>query len=353
MSRPIGPKDPIRKQRAEAVKAACDQEWTTRPGGKLEKSGRSGLKLVVDKAPEFIYGTDGEIVGVDAWVRLFNDVEQELRIDPHRRIINPPTVPRSGIRVVGDGDDAVRELTPDPLAAFWEAVWDSVEDAPNPRGWRTRGTVTTIFADAADGYTQCNNATYSTAQSGAGTFVVTDNNVAATVGQSNGSSIYRCYQGYLSFDTSSITDTDRVYTVVLDTALFADSSTVDFTAKAAYLDWGTSITSADWNSNPNALSEQVATLDTLGIGSVDVYKTWTSTAAFLTVTNIKTGSVRLLIYSSLFASATPPALNSTEHIQLYSTEQTGTSLDPKLTITHAAVAVPPFQSKPARRWRSR
>jgi hypothetical protein len=237
------------------------------------------------------------------------------------------------------------------MAAFWEVIRDSIEQNPNEKGWRTRGTVTTIFADTADGYTQCNNATYATAQSGGGTFVVTDNNVAATIGQSNGSSIYRCYQGYLSFDTSAITDTDKVYTVLLETALFADSSTVDFTVKAAYYDWGASITSADWNSNPNALSEQVATLATSGIGSVDTYKQWTSTAAFLTVTNIKTGSVRLLIYSSLFAVPTAPALNSTEHIQLYSIEQSGTSLDPKITITHAAVAQPPFYSRPNRIWR--
>lgn len=124
--------------RAEAVKTAVDSVWA---GEKATT--REGKTLVFERKPEFILNKRGEIVGVDAMVRMFDADGTEIPIDPHRVIVNPPTVPRSGIQETDTGqkDDlgraiVTRKLTPDPALAWEEAVWDSVLAAPNPGGWR-------------------------------------------------------------------------------------------------------------------------------------------------------------------------------------------------------------------------
>lgn len=349
----LEPRDPVRKQRAELVRAATAEEWQARPGSKLEKAGRDGLKLVVAKAPEFILDADGEIVGVDAWVQLFDKSGRELPIDPHRRIINPPTVPRSGVRLVDTGriergqPVMERQVTADPVAAFWEAVWDSVEEAPNPKGWRTRGTVTTVFSDSTDGYIQGSNPTYSTARAGsslssddAGNFI--------RFAQDSG---FFVYEGFVSFDTSSIVDTDIVTSVVLDMWLTTDFSTTDSVMQAREYDWGSSVTTADWVAGASlGVLPLLATLATSGIGATGSYKTFTSQAAFLTATNLKTGTVRLLLTSDKFVAGTAPT--TTERVEFSSSNVSGTTQDPKLTITHASAGSSPFfTSRPNRIWR--
>lgn len=353
------PKDPVRKGRAELVRAATAEEWTARPGAKLEKAGHDGLKLVVAKAPEFILDAEGEIVGVDAWVQLFDERGRELPIDPHRRIINPPTVPRSGVRLVDTGKVErgqpvmERQVTADPMAAFWEAVWDSVEGVPNSKGWRTRGTVTTVFASAAgDGYLACNNATYSTARSGGGSITV-DAVSFLLAGQTQiGGGDYTVYESFVSFDTSAIADADVVSAVALDLMLNSDSSTTDFTLQARDFDWGASLTTADWVPGANLGSNTlVATLNSSGIGATGAYKTFTSQAAFLSVSNIKTGTVHLVLASDRTASGVAPP-NASEYLGFEDAEQAGTTQDPKLTITHAAPGSSPFfTSRPNRIWR--
>ncbi|MDZ4249980.1 MAG: hypothetical protein U0990_07810, partial [Candidatus Nanopelagicales bacterium] len=75
---------------------------------------RDGLTLVLDAAPAFIRNKRGEVVGIDAMVRLFDGV-REIPIDPHRILVNPPLVPRANLTyeegalelVQGDDGDAV------------------------------------------------------------------------------------------------------------------------------------------------------------------------------------------------------------------------------------------------------
>mgnify|MGYP001562264405 CR=1 FL=1 len=57
---------------------------------------RDTRRLIFDQLPLPVRNRKGEIVGVEVMVRLFEGT-REIRIDGHRRIINPPTVPRANL----------------------------------------------------------------------------------------------------------------------------------------------------------------------------------------------------------------------------------------------------------------
>ncbi|MET8987764.1 hypothetical protein ABZW49_20145 [Nonomuraea wenchangensis] len=350
------PKDPVRKGRAELVKAVTGEEWAARPGSKLEKQGRDGLKLVVAKAPDYILDAEGEVIGVDAWVQLFDERGRELPIDPHRRIINPPTVPRAGVRLVEtgqakDGRPAMERLiSADPVAAFWEAVWDSVEGAPNPKGWRTRGTVTTVFASTADGYVYSRNSSYTTARSGSNLSAF-PSSTSLLAGQSNnfeGTGQFACYESFVSFDTSAIADDDTVSAVTLD--LYLRSSGID-TIEARALDWGASLTTADWVAGASLSGLTLLASSTFTqFDSTNTYRTFASQAAFLSAANLKTGTVYLLLSSGNMRTSGQPT--SVAYVQFSAADETGTTQDPKLTITHLGAGGSPFFThRPNRIWR--
>lgn len=337
------------RERANAVKLATDSEWGSRQGTKLEKT-KGNRKLVVAKAPEFIEDKEGNVIGVDAWVQLFDDKGRELPIDPHRRIINPPTVPRSGIRLVESGRPVMeRVLTPDPVAAFWESVWDSVENVPNEKGWRTRGTVTTVFGDISDGSISSGSTSYSTARAGGSLFAFSGG-PDIIIGQ-RALSDYLCFEGFVSFDTSAIPDSDVVSAVSLELALNSDRTTTDFILQVRDYDWGASLTASDWVAGASLTGlTLVASLETSSIGAEDEYKAFASETAFLSVTNLKTGTVHLLINSSRHAEGNAPFED--EFLEFHDVEESGTTFDPKLTITHASAGSSPFfQPNTPRVWR--
>src|SRR3990167_9889956 len=90
---------------------------------------KGGRRLVFDQLPAPVIGKQGELVGIDVMVRLF-DGATEVRIDPHRVIINPPTVPNANVTFV-DGIDnfglPIRTRivgAPDPEATLIEVLLD-------------------------------------------------------------------------------------------------------------------------------------------------------------------------------------------------------------------------------------
>lgn len=350
--------DPIRRDRAERVQAAITRVWENR-GGETLSITRGARRLEFYRPPGVITGEDGEIIGVDAWVRLYNvNTGAEIRIDPHRRIVNPPTVPSAGVLEVPDPTPEEpgrtrRELVVDAAEAFVEAVIDSIRAAPNPAGWRTAGTVTTVFADASDGYLSSSDSAYATARAGAALAATTGATDLQVDQFSNGSTRF-IRVSYVSFDTSAISDSDVVSSVALDLWLTTDSSTTDFTVEARDYDWGATLTTTDWVAGASVSGLPLsASLATSGIGSTGAYKTFTSDPSFTSVTNIKTGIVHLLLHSSRFRNGDAPANGVTEGVNFQEADNTGTTQDPKLTITHAApIAAPPvFQRRPAQIWR--
>lgn len=87
-----------------------------------------GRRLVITDEPELIINPEGRIVGVAFQVRLYDSESgAEIKIDPVRWIINPPTE-------IATPEGELNEV--DPLGAIWSVLWDSVTDHPNPQHWR-------------------------------------------------------------------------------------------------------------------------------------------------------------------------------------------------------------------------
>lgn len=309
-----------RLRRVEAVKGALAEQWRHGPSGRLEIPKGKRTLVALDE-PGLIRDSVGASAGVDVWVRLYEADGREVPIDPHRRIVNPPTVSRNGAG---------------PAAAFWEAVWDSVEETPNPDGWNS-GTVTTVFGDATDGRLEGQSATYATARQGTGTINVDTTGVTSATGQFF-SSTYSCYEQFWAFDTSPVPVNDAVSAVVFALWMVTDVSTTDFTIEVREKAWVSPLTSADYVSGTTLGNfTQLASLATSGIGAAG-YKNFTSVAAFLTATNLKTGTVKIFTSSSRHRLGNTPT--TTEYVQFSTADTSGTTQDPKLTITHST---PPFQ----------
>lgn len=326
--------------RAAAARAALADAWGRKPGRDLRQT-RGDLTLAITERPDWVLNGKGARVGVDFRVRLFHGRE-EVPVDGHRRFVRPPLY-------VDDGPpDAVLgieqlfpELWPrkrrlDPVAALWDALWASVLRTPAQENWGDlRGTVTEVFADTADGFVSSTNATYSTARSGSGLSANTTADLR--VGQSRPKD-YLVEQGFLTFDTSAIDDGDTIDSVTLALWLTTDSSSADFVTEAREYDWGGSLTTTDFRAGTAlAALTLLASINSSGIGATGAYKSFTSEAAFLTATGLKTGMVNVHLSSAEQRLNSAPAGN--EFLVWESANTAGTSNDPKLTIVHSASGI--------------
>ena len=338
------PRDSFEK--AQQIAAAVD--WRDQPISMQ----RDGLTLVLDAAPAFIRNRDGVVVGIDAMVRLF-DGAREIPVDPHRILVNPPLVPRANLTYeegsrggdgvfVGTGSIATAKTAakgvayrrivgaPDPRAAYFEALFDSVIRVPNAKGWRTRGTVTTVYATppGGNGYAQSVNATYATARTG-GTLNASNEH---RVGQTWTGSVYGCYESFIIFDTSGVPDTDAVSAVVLSLDGNSDNTATDFTAAAAASSYdGGAVVTGDWVSGAAIPTPELATWNSAGYSAG--YNAFTETADFKDAIN-KTGNTSLILYSQRHRDSTTPT--GQEYLHFTDADAAGTTTDPKLDITHAA-----------------
>lgn len=298
------------------------QRWGAKGEGRRAKGGvrverRGDLEVVFDDLPGLILGKDGQPIGVDAWVRVFREGE-ELHVDPHRRIVNPPTM--------HEGRQA-------PDRAWLAAVLDQVRSTPNPRGWRTRGTVTTIYSDAADGYIDSDGlGTYANARDGAGDLIaVTTGHIV--IGQGSGGFVW---EGFVWFSLAGIADTETVSAAALSLYGQNDTSITDFTIEARERDWGATLTAGDWVAGGDLSGlTLLASFATAGF-STSAYNDLTSEAAFVPAVQAALAAdvIRMVICSSRTTSNTEPG--GSESVTVYSANQAGTTNDPKLTVTHAA-----------------
>lgn len=305
-------------QRALATLDAWEKRGATFPF----EVRRGRYTLTIDQPPEPVLNTAGDLVGVDAVVRLFRG-SYEVPIDGHRIFINPP----------GSLPDGRGGLLHDPTEALIHAVIESIALAPNSEMWRKpRGTVTTVYASTADGQIQSLDATYANARSGAGTFVASDNLSTMQVGQSL-SGVYFVWEGFVSFDTTSVLS-DTVTAADVGLWLVTDNSATDFILEARAKAWlSGGLTNADFVAGASLGGQTLlASIDTNGIGSTGAYKTLTSQAALLTA--IATGSVEMVLASSRQRNGDTPS--GAEYLTLSTADETGSTQDPKLTITHTS-----------------
>lgn len=293
---------------------------------------KGGLTLVIDEVGLFINHRTQKPTGVDAWVRLFKD-GSELPVDPHRIFINPPLI---------------HDRIYDPRTAFEVILWQSVLNVPNPKGWRTRGTVTTVYAGTADDGVQIDGTDYSGTRGGTGTKDLTSTingeNVALEVlhQQFNGTSNTRITEAFIGFDTSSIPDTDAVSAAALglveNTGYGHVFDTAD-TLEARIYDWSTTVTTADWRTGTQYAALTLVASLASGSWSASGYNTLTENGTNFQSNVNKTGTTRLILGTAGLASGAAPGSDKTSYWGIMSADNTGTTDDPKLEVTHAAAAV--------------
>jgi hypothetical protein len=187
---------------------------------------------------------------------------------------------------------------------------------------------TIVFGDAADGWIRGQDATYATARSTA--FTSNSVNTDAVVGQ-DPPATYRCYEAFLAFDTSGITGVISSADLALASA--ADNSATNFIIECRKRDWGPTLELADWvaGASLDTITPLVATYDIAASGWAGFgYHTFTDVAM---VANInQAGFTRFLLNSDRHRLGTVPT--TLEQVSFATAENTGTSVDPKLTIVH-------------------
>ena len=256
------------------------------------------------------------------------------------RIVNPPTlVPDPA----GPIDLGRRGRYREDMAA---AVMQTLRDLPEREVWaraadRTglgpaaEGTTTTVYSDTADGLNQNSSTVYLTARSGGGTFQVRTTNTQEEGGQTFATPNYIFQELMFGWDTSAIDDADTVSAAVVDLWLLTDLSTTDHTQELRLHDWGATLTSADFVAGADLGSKTLlASIATSGIGATGAYKTFTDVAMPANVN--KTGFTRVVLCTDRMRNADVPTGN--ERMDWSMADTSGTTNDPKLTVTHAAAA---------------
>lgn len=291
-------------------------EDTANWAGFPTESVRGTRTLHFDQTPApYTHPMSGAVVGVHVMVRLF-DGDTEVRVDPHRVIINPPQY------VTGTSDEPSTEITEgrhgrtqvavtrarvvDPVAALVDAVWASIDSAPAPQGWGTKGTVTSFYADEHYCGIWSDDETYTAARAG-GQWVGFSTDLLP-VGQYSYGTGYECIEGFIAFDTSVIPD-DRTVTAVtlsmLQSYHWQDPQTVEVYDH----DWGPEASLDQWV--PGASISGLTMVASCSDFSNTTTRTdFTSETAFLTVSGLKTGWVQLMCTTSTMRTGVAPEQGS-------------------------------------------
>jgi hypothetical protein len=200
-----------------------------------------------------------------------------------------------------------------------------------------------VYADVSDGYIQSNSGdqfagpqgVYADARAGTG-LVANTTATALSLGQqmsSDGYDQYTVWEPFLGFDTSAL-GSATVGSAVLNLTSNSDGSSVDFTVQARLCDWGATLTTADWVAGGSLSGlTLLGSYDTSGGFVPGTAYDFSDTAMAANVN--KAGTTRMLLCSSRTVSNNVPA-GPSEWINPRAADYTGTTSDPKLTVTYSA-----------------
>jgi hypothetical protein len=194
-------------------------------------------------------------------------------------------------------------------------------------------TTTTVWSDAGDFEVTSFSTTYATARDHGGSDEgITANATLIFVGQNYINPTYYCIEMFLAFDTSSIADTDVVSTGVLSLWGISDNDPSNLNAVTARAyDWGGTAEVTDFRTASQLLAlTSLATVAAATYAS-SAYFSFTTQAGMAGNIN-KTGFTRMVVHSDRHAAGTAPS--GDEYWQINSGDNTGTTSDPKLVITH-------------------
>lgn len=192
---------------------------------------------------------------------------------------------------------------------------------------------TVVYGDASDGVIRSgNDGVYANSQAGVG-FNAGTGLFDYWVGQEFTGALYYIWEAFWAFDTSSIPDNAVISDAVISLYGKAGASVAGSSAWDHQLrldDWGVSMTTADW-----VATGGLSALPLLAhLAQVSVSNA--AHNAFVTddlVANInKTGFTRMVHSSSRVAAGTTPTGSETQGWE--SADQSGTTNDPKMTVTY-------------------
>lgn len=304
---------------------------------------RGDLDIVFDDAAALILNGQGEVSGVDATVRVFRR-GRELQVDPHRICVNPPLFVPDGTTRTEQRMLHGQEITvivpvyrEDPVEAYLTWLRESIEEKPAPRGFRTRGTVTTFYAPTDNGFIDSSSATYATARNGSGFYVSSTDD--PTHGYTR-SGDYFLDMAFVRFDTSSIGDTDSIDDVDLSlygvTSDFMTIPEITLEVRSGYTWSGSGVTSADWRTTAQFTAlTRVATMAPASWTNSG-YNLYTEDGTNFRSAINKTGYTELTLCTDKHAAGTAPT--DVEYATFRNATATGTTNDPKLVVTHTAAA---------------
>ena len=192
-------------------------------------------------------------------------------------------------------------------------------------------TTATFFASATNqGYVQSGSLTPTSAQDGAN-LIADTTNVLCVVGQDLNVNYY-AWESFLEFDTSAIPDDATITGATVSVWISTDNSATDFTIEVRSFDFGTSVTTADFRNRAQlGAATLLASRSTSGL-TVGAYNDLTSDANLLTTISM-TGTTRVVLCSSRQRAGTTAA--GQEYVYISSPLASGTTQDPKLTVTYS------------------
>lgn len=188
-------------------------------------------------------------------------------------------------------------------------------------------TVYTIYSGTNDGHISSGpSTTYSVVRAGTNLSATTSGTALVTGQNFAGRTNYIAFEGFVSFDTSSVSGTITSASLTLTPSSVYGPS---YYILAKIYDWGTTVTTADWVAGASLSSYT-------DYGSVNITSTSTSARTFSDVNGgfgpqINTsGETRILLVSQDQQTGSAPT--GVEYVQWYSAEQSGTTNDPVLSV---------------------
>lgn len=292
---------------------------------------------------------------VEAFARVWKDGVQigfgtDGTVDIERfRVFNPPILVPDPLGDVVITQQAMPELglpyredtyREDPTEALLQVIQNTVESLqtkfgpeaiiPEKRG----NTITTVYSGAADEYCFANLATWTGSRDSAG--VGSSNTATILAVQASFETVnYTIYRSLLPFDTSAI-GTDVISAATFNfTPQTNDSGGVD--DQSMCIDKTTTITPATSDYNKTNFDG----VDQSARAKISTFTVNTQVSLALNATGIgninKTGTTNFgMRFSFDMDNTTPVSPSNVQRTFPYSSEETGTTRDPNLVITHSA-----------------
>lgn len=202
------------------------------------------------------------------------------------------------------------------------------------------GTVSTFYADTGDGHVYSNSTSYASTRSGSNLSAST-NVFAREVRWAKSGSDYYIFEGFFRFDTSAIGVSDEITSAEL--ALHGAGTSIQnadgwTNILARLYDYGAGLDTGDYRATDGTSSGDtlLASLPRTS-WSTSAYNTFSSESEFASSVT-KGGWTGLYVLIQEAEAATAPT--GTNQAVWYSADESGTSTDPKLVVTHAAATKP-------------